>query len=347
MESLRRELLDEEAALPEVPKALRLWAQDITPEKLGQLMADHGEKIAIVSDEGGLFDILAGRYSAGVPNLDLFLQSHAGAPYRVDRGTRPSVFLERPALTIGLSPQPSVLRGLAKAPGFRGRGLLARFLYALPHSTLGHRTLDPRSVASGVQTGYAEAMGSLLRLAPREDGRPHRLALSPEAYLEWKAFQRHVEDELRDGGMFEHIRDWASKLPGAVARLAGDLHCADYARRQPEGASVDLGTMDAALALGAVLERHALAVFGLMATDPNLDAAHKVWTWIERQRQPTFAQRDCFQALKGTFPTMDEIRPAIEALIERGYLFPLPLNKGVGRPSLSFRVNRRIVARWK
>ena len=89
-----------------------------------------------------------------------------------------------------------------------------------------------------------------------------------------------------------------------------------------------------------------LAVFGLMASDPNLDAAHKVWAWIERQRQPAFSRRDCFRSLQGTFPDVGSLDPAIEALIERGYVFPVPLHKGVGRPSLSFRVNRRIVAGW-
>ena len=42
LDSLSRELFNAEASLPEVPKALRLWTQDVTPEKLGQLMADHG-----------------------------------------------------------------------------------------------------------------------------------------------------------------------------------------------------------------------------------------------------------------------------------------------------------------
>jgi putative DNA primase/helicase len=71
-----------QATMPEMPTVTRLWAQDITPEKLGSLMADNGERLAILSYEGGLFEILAGRYSNGVPNLDTFLQAHAGAPVR-------------------------------------------------------------------------------------------------------------------------------------------------------------------------------------------------------------------------------------------------------------------------
>ena len=336
LEVLRQELLDEEAALPELPKAVRLWAQDVTPEKLGALMADHHETMAILSDEGGLFDILAGRYSQGVPNLDLFLQAHSGSPYRVDRGSRPSVFMNTPALTIALSPQPAVLKGLAKIPGFRGRGLLARFLYALPQSTLGHRTLEARPVPAEVHSSYRAHLHSLLRHAAREDGRSHKLRFSAEAYREWKDFQAHVEEELCDDGMFEHIRDWASKLPGGVARLAGVLHCADYADGEPQAHPISLSTMEAVLELGALLESHALAAFGLMSVDSNIDAAQKVRGWVLRKRQPIFSKRDCFQALKGSFPDMASINPAFEILVERGYVFPLPKVSRVGHPHRAF-----------
>ena len=346
VDSVRQELFDEESTLPEVPKALRLWCQDVTPEKLGQLMADHGEKMAILSDEGGLFDILAGRYSQGVPNLDLFLQAHSGAPYRVDRGSRPPVFMENPALTIALSPQPAVLRGLAKTPSFRGRGLLARELYALPGSPLGRRILAARPVPAEVRVSYGTHIHALLNQAAQENGQPHTLLFSVAAYREWKAFQRHVEDQLSDGGAFEHIRDWAAKLPGSVARLAGILHCAEYSGSAPHHSSIGPSTMEAALALGALLERHALAVFSLMSVDSTLDAAQKVWGWVLRQRQATFSKRDAFQALKGSFPDMASVQPAFEILVERAYLFPADRDRRVGRPSHGFRVNQRIVKGW-
>ena len=80
------EIARREADLPEIPAIPRLWTQDVTPEKLGVLMAENGERMAVVSDEGGIFDILAGRYSkTSAPNLDLFLQGHSGSPVKVDR----------------------------------------------------------------------------------------------------------------------------------------------------------------------------------------------------------------------------------------------------------------------
>jgi Protein of unknown function (DUF3987) len=98
----------------------RIWTEDVTPEKLGAMMADHDECMAIINDEAGILATLAGRYNRGVANLDLFLKAHNGSAVRVDRGSRPPVMMQRPALTMALSPQPSVLQGLALTkPEFR------------------------------------------------------------------------------------------------------------------------------------------------------------------------------------------------------------------------------------
>lgn len=45
------------------------------------LLHEHGDRLAILSPEGGIFDLIAGRYSStGAPNLDHFLKGHAGDP---------------------------------------------------------------------------------------------------------------------------------------------------------------------------------------------------------------------------------------------------------------------------
>ena len=37
----------------------QLWTSDVTPENLGVIMAENDDRMAILSDEGGIFDILA------------------------------------------------------------------------------------------------------------------------------------------------------------------------------------------------------------------------------------------------------------------------------------------------
>src|SRR4051812_10663569 len=142
----------EAAPLPVVP---RLIVDDCSPERLAMLLHQQGGRLAILSPEGGIFDLIAGRYSTtGAPNLDHILKGHAGDPIIVDRVGRPGEIIPRPALTIGLAVQPEVLRGLIARPGFHGRGLLARFLYALPHATLGHRAINVEPVPDSLREAY-------------------------------------------------------------------------------------------------------------------------------------------------------------------------------------------------
>lgn len=110
-------LMRELAALPPVPVLPRLIADDATPEKVSSLLHEQGGRLAVLSAEGDVFELMAGRYSNGVANFGVFLKGHAGDNLRVDRQGRPAEFVQNPALTLGLTVQPEVLRGLADKPG--------------------------------------------------------------------------------------------------------------------------------------------------------------------------------------------------------------------------------------
>jgi len=351
IEKVKREIADLEENLPKIPLLPQLWAQDVTPEKLGQLMADHDEGMALISDEGGLFETIAGRYSGGIPNLDLMLQAHAGAPVRVDRTGRESISMRHPVLTLGLSPQPDILRGLNQKPGFRGRGFIARFLYTLPISRLGYRSLEAHPVPSNVRESYASAVRKLLASKPPQmtsnDGQRFRLRMSPEAHREWKDFQRIVERDLRVGGRFGHIQDWGAKLPGAAARIAGLLHCAAHWDEQPWAIPVARNTMESTLLVMAIFAEHTLLAFEVIAANPDLEKAKKIWHWILRNRKPSFTGRECHQALKGTFVRKADLVPGLELLKERFFIGPGPSpHLGPGRPSDTYLVNPQFTKEW-
>jgi hypothetical protein len=362
--TLLEEITTAEAALPEVPRKPRVFGQDVTAEKTGALLATYGEKIGIFSAEGGIFDILAGRYSAGVPNMDVFLQAHAGDQVRVDRGSRPPVDLQEPALSMGLSIQPSVLHEMAGKAAFRGRGLIGRFLFAVPADIVGKRTLETVPVSPSVRAGYDQAITTLLDLPEQRNmltGELFAIQLTPEAHADWKAFAREVETGMAEGGPLESLRDWAGKLPGAAGRIAGVFHCIEHAGRLLQEDPEDLfpptpdhypltgATMRTALSLARKLLAHAVFVYGIMGEDEGIWAARRILRWIRNTNAEGFSVNECYRALRGTFPKRADLDPGLLTLAERNYLRRErpPAARKPGRPSERYQVNPATWTRQK
>jgi hypothetical protein len=108
--------------------------------------------------------------------------------------------------------------------------------------------------------------------------------------------------------------------------------------------------MGRALELMAVITRHSLAALDLAGADPGQEAARRVLGWIERNRLPTFTVREAFNALRGTFPRVRDLRAALEVLDERGYLEILDAEQrdSPGRPpSPAVLVRPGIVEGWR
>jgi replicative DNA helicase len=266
-----------------VPPIPRWLVDDATPEALAGLLATYG-RIALLSPEGDVFDHMAGRYNQQVgPNLGVYLKGHAGDLLKVDRRGRPPEYVERPCLTIGLTVQPEVLQGLAGRPGFRGRGLLARFLYSLPTSLVGRRQPGAPPVPQAAADRYAmevQALAASLIVSVSDD--PTVLTLDPKAGELLLAFERDLEPRLAAGsGDLAHLAGWAAKLAGATCRVAALLHLASHLRdgwAQPIGAETFAG----ALRLADYLIEHACAVFDLMGADSRVDDARWLLDWIAR-----------------------------------------------------------------
>jgi replicative DNA helicase len=329
-----------EAANLIVPPIPRWLVDDATPEALAGLLATYG-RIALLSPEGDVFDQMAGRYNqtAG-PNLGVYLKGHAGDLLKVDRRGRPPEYVERPCLTIGLTVQPEVLRGLGDRPGFRGRGLLARFLYSLPPSLVGRRQAGAPPVPQAVADRYTlglQALAASLTISASED--PTVLTLNPNAGELLLELERDLEPRLAaDSGDLAHVAGWAAKLAGATCRLAGLLHLASHLHdgwAQPISADILAG----AIRLADYLIEHARAVFDLMGADQRLDDARWLLDWIARTNRFQFSRRDAHRAApRGRFATATDLEPALRLLEEHGYLRrvdPEPSQdpRGRGRPA--------------
>ena len=314
MEELAQRIADFKEITP-----LRLFVDDVTTEKLTSVLAEGNGKAAIVSAEGGIFDMLSGLYTKNV-NIDVMLKGHSGDSIRVDRIGRNSESIMNPALTVLLMVQPSVLSGLMQNGTFRGRGLTARFMYCMPKSIVGKRKYRTEPVPPEVENDYFVLINGLLE--EKENDKPELITLSAEADSLLEAYSNEVESKLKTE--YADFADWAGKLVGAVLRIAG-LLCRASALRfnvfDDEHAPlvVDETIMNKAIKIGRYFTEHTSAAFSLMGADMLVKQSEYVLDTICKNGLVEFSKRDIMRLCR-TFKTADSIQPVLNHLIDYGYL---------------------------
>ncbi len=328
-----------------LPTRHQLYVDDVTPEALARCMSRNGGRAAHISAETSLFSLMCGRYDAkGAANAELYLKAHTGESHRVDRLGRDSEFIAQAALTVSVSVQPQVIQDALGQPVLTGRGVLARFLLAKPPSRLGTRTLALRPTDVNLSETYKANVKKLFAGIGHPTGTPTRLTLSPAALDAFQGFRKAIEPRLREDADLCGIRDWASKLAGNVARIAGLLHLAGGVE-DVEGAlksPIKAETMEAAILISQCAISHARAVFEELGADPDTDLAKRILRWIASLSLAQFSKRDAFERFKSKrFNRARNLDRSLEILCERGYMRRTDRRpKTVGRtPSPRYAVN--------
>jgi hypothetical protein len=252
--------------------------------------------------------------------------------------------MEAPALTLCLAVQSEVIEEAGKNHHFRGKGLLARFLYARCKSQIGYRKRQTIRIPPALIQTYKNHVFSLMDM-PFFDT---NLRLSTDGQSVWDELYNDVEREMRPGESLEYLPDWGSKLPGEVARIAGLLHFAEHGPKAV-GLPISVNIVGASAVIGAYFKEHAIAVFQLMQEDTRLKLARQILQYIGRIRPETFRERD---VLRHTcIPTNEDVKQGLKVLADRRYIREEVTRAEMNRPepgrpsSKTYRVNPRIFER--
>ena len=348
--------------LPSTAK-FQMLVDDVTIEKLGMILHEQHGRIALLSSEGGVFDIMRGRYNKAGAQFEIFLKAFDGEELRDARVTRAGIFVQQPAITMGIAPQLDVVRRLGDTPAFRDTGLLGRFFFSIPRSLLGSREISPPPVPESVAGAYRSAVVRLCRLPASSVP----LRLSEEAARVFEDYQRQLEPRLGPGGDLHSIKDWAGKLAGRVARVSGIVHLANHCTSESSSPRpclgelpvtvvtsepISLSAMEAAITIGEYLVHHALAAFELIgapdyAASRSIGDALCVVEWIVRNNKRTFSKREFHQLHKQRFPHARDVDPAFHLLVQNNFIrgIDFPESHGKGRPpSPRYEVNPAVRA---
>lgn len=302
--------------LPEI-KPLQLIASDATPEAIALLMKDNGGRITLMDSEGGIFDTMAGRYSNSVPNLDVYLKGFSSEDVTVNRVGREPLFISSATIAAVLAVQPEVVKGVFGNAAMRGRGLVARFLWAQPPSMMGRRKIDVRPIPEALSQEYSHLILSLL--GKKRPAAPEPLVLTTEAGAAFDKWRLEVENRLPGDMQTLASWGWAGKLCGLTLRIAGTLAVMKEARQ------IDANTLLTAVEISRWAIYHAQAVsFGIESND---SAAQRIVDKLTEKGLRLFTRREIQRLIQNqaAFKTAGrfdgaKLDTALKELEERGYI---------------------------
>ena len=319
-------LENELASMPEIRPA-RFFADDCSSEALTSLLAENNGILSVISTEGGIFDIMAGRYS-NKTNIDVWLKGHCGDAIYVDRLSRAPECIPHPALSAILSIQPSVLDEIMSNATMTGRGLIARFLYASPPSRIGTRKFRTPAVPAEISEAYRRLIFRLMAQPIHEEA-PSLTLSDRAADVMADYFEEHERYLVGEG---QAISDWASKYIGAILRIAGLLHGADM---EPDEWVISAQTVSRAIRIGKYFLAHSCYAYSMMGTDLTIQKANFVLAKLRKKSVTEIKRSELFQMCRGKFfKKTEDLFPTLELLENHGYLrCEEPERQSAGRPA--------------
>lgn len=311
---------------------LTLNVTDCTPEALTAEMSKNNECMGILDDECGLFDQLAGLYSGGISNIDIFLKSYDRAPYTVIRRTKENLYLEKPVLTLGLMAQSEPFEKAMHNSQFVGRGLIQRFLFAFPESRQGERKQSSPPVPEPAKNAYTELVTKLLSLKSAD--KPYILRFNRQASLYMSDYFDNIEQGLKPEGRLEFMAEWANKLYAKCVRIAGILHLCQHSHDEP----IDEQTAQRAVNVALWAENHAYKAFsgGVSDTQEIRDAKY-ILSRIKNTGKDILTRREIKRLCKTIKEDINFDEPL--AILEEQNFIRQFIENTKGRSSEKYKIN--------
>jgi hypothetical protein len=332
---------------PEMPKeaqgpgkfvAPKLYVSDGTIERMGELVTARPQGIIRILDElAGMFTNMQ-RYSGGQDN-EFWLEAWNGNSYSTERMGRQ---LHVDHLLVGVVGgfQPDKL---VKAFAGDDDGMYARFNFAWPEQAP-HRKLADE--VGSIDHNLKDALARLDALAKfTEEGAlvEGSIKLSDAARAEFEQLRQFVHDQtqLLEG----RDREWMSKAPAHVLRLAGTLCLLDWAWDKTTTAEpIEIDAIYMQRATKLVREYfwpHARASLRLTGISERNATARRALRWIRARGLEEVSLLNIRR--EALAHSLDEAgtKNLLDGLEKRGWLLRTPRTvvAGRGRPARRWRVN--------
>ena len=267
-----------------------LSCEDITTEKLADLLSKNDEQLASLSPDAlSIVNILLGRYNK-LDRTDegLYLKAFSGDPCVVHRMSRDPISLESPCLTALWLTQPDKLQSLLDERSLNEGGLIPRILAC--HTNCEPREIgkNPPSISISVEKAYAGLIFCLLetyRLANE------RFTIVPTSEALEALNDHHDAIVKRRRGELRDVTSYAARWNEQAWRIAVCLHAGTHgsqAHEQP----VSLETAQRAIALADWFAAEQLRILNAGRMQRKFERLQKLKELIVQQYNGAATLRD-------------------------------------------------------
>jgi hypothetical protein len=224
-----------------------LSCEDVTSEKLADLLSKNDEQLASLSSDAlSIVNILLGRYNR-LDRTDegLYLKAYSGDPCVIHRMSRDPISLESPCLTALWLTQPDKLQSLLDERSLNEGGLIPRILACQTNCEPREIGKNPPSISISAEKAYAGVIFCLLETYRLADER-FTIEPTPEAL---EALNDHHDAIVkRRRGELRDVTSYAARWNEQAWRIAVCLHAGTYGSQAHEH-PVALETAQRAIAL--------------------------------------------------------------------------------------------------
>lgn len=332
-----KQLTDELCELEPVHE-MRLICSDTTPEALAAEMSKQCGCMAVMDDEGSVFDVISGLYNNGQGNINLFLKAYDGSSHTIFRRNSENITLNASYLTIGIMTQPQQFIRTINNPQFMGRGLMQRFLFSFPLGKAGNQNFTSKDIPPNLQKAYDELIVKLLQISKSD--KPAKLIHDKESYNVLNGYFNLLQCKMKIGGMFDNdiLKEYASKHFGKVLKITGLLHLCDHTVEEPINAQTAMN----AVQIGLWAENMALKAFdGEIADDEITKNAKYILCRIKERNYDSLTLRELKRNCKGVH-NKEAFEAAIELLEDMHYLKCETVRNTNGQPYIQCYINPNI-----
>ncbi len=354
----------DDAQAPEKPTPRQLTTNDVTQEKIADLMQQNPRGILLYRDELSGWFRSFNQYRPG-SDEQFYLQCHAGGPWLQHRKSGVDIIIPDVYLNICGGFQPDVVAEvLARRPGKGDSGMAARFSLLVWPDPIRRQWVDnspDRELRSQVTGLFAQLLDKDPEafVGPRTEGTGHvaPFRFTPEGhdiFRDWYIAHHQAQDALdRDASLKGHF----AKFDGLFASLALVHHLI----RHTLGKSIEPARVDAITAIAVrgfiddYLRPHARKIYRHLGRDPGFDGAKRIAQWILDSPDITsFTAREISRKQWAGLTGRDEntgknyLRAALEHLDNvAGWVRAeeIPAGPHGGRPTTVYHVNPRIARR--